>query len=187
MELSRDVTLATMKEIATEIFIAAKPSRVWKHLIGFSRYGDWNPFIIAIEGERAVGRRIVLTYRFMTADGRQADREVSARVVKLETENEIRWAHGGWLPGLMDVEEWVRIAPSKGGVKVHHRLRVSGLLAGTLGKDHETMHQLGFAAMNAALKDVVEAEAAAHAAQPVFSNDNTGALPSPPTDRRRAG
>lgn len=176
-----------MREIATEVFIAAKPSRVWKHIAGLSRYGEWNPFIIAIEGDRGIGQRITLTYRLVTADGRQADRQVSARIIKWEDETEIRWAHGSWLLGLMDVEEWIRVAPGKGGVKVHHRLRISGLLSGLMGKDYEAIHQTGFAAMNAALKDLIENDRAASAALRAVSNDNANSTPSAPDDRRRAG
>lgn len=176
-----------MSEIATSIFIAAKPDRIWKQLIGFNRFAEWNPFILSIDGQRGLGEKVLLKLRLATADGRMADRDISARIIKWEDEHEIRWGHGSWIPGWMDFEHWVRIAPCKGGANVHHCMRVSGLLAGLLRPDYFTMFESGFAAMNAALKDVVETQEAARPPAAVFANDNTGAPPRAPDDRRRAG
>ena len=176
-----------MQEIATSIFIAAKPDRIWRHLSAFHRYPAWNPFIVAMTGHRGVGEKIVATMRLVSADGtRAADREISARIVKVEDEHEIRWTHGSWLPGLMDFEHWVRIAPCKGGAKFHQHLRVEGLLTGMLKEDYFAMFRAGFEAMNAALKELVEAPATERSDPLPIANDNTGDAPIPPDKRRRA-
>jgi hypothetical protein len=129
-----------MKEIATSLFIAVKPDRVWRELAAFHHYPRWNPFILAFalaEGASlAVGEKVALVMHLAAADGqRHADQAVSARLTKVEPEHELRWEHGSWLPGLLDFEHWWRIAPGKGGLTFHHALRISGLMSGTLNDD----------------------------------------------------
>lgn len=176
-----------MNDVATVIFVAAKPDRIWKQIAGFSRYGEWNPFLISVEGQRALGERATLTFHLTTADGRSADRAIAARIIKWEDEHEIRWSHGGWIPGLMDVEHWIRIAPCKGGAKVHQGLSASGLLSRLFGSDYFVMFKAGFEAMNTALKAEVEHQETARAPVAAVANDNAGVTPRAPDDRRRAG
>jgi hypothetical protein len=40
-----------MLEIRTEIDIEASPPRVWRALTDFKTFPDWNPFVLAVEGE----------------------------------------------------------------------------------------------------------------------------------------
>lgn len=177
-----------MMDISTNIFIAAKPDRIWRHLAAFNRYAKWNPFIVALSGDRAVGERITLTLKLKTPDGRrEADHDIAAHIVKVEDEHEIRWEHGSWFPGLMDFEHWVRIAPCKGGAKFHQNMRVTGLLTRLLKDDYFAMYRAGFDAMNAALKDLVEGAAAVQGDPMPVANDNSGDLPSSPDQDRRAG
>lgn len=176
-----------MKDISTSIFIAAKPDRIWRHLTAFSRYAAWNPFIVAIAGERMVGERITATLKLKTPDGRgEADHEINATIVKIEDEHEIRWEHGSWFPGMIDCEHWMRIAPCKGGVKFHQNMRVTGLMTGLLQADYVAMYRLGFEAMNAALKALVEASESGHTGPLPVANDNDDDLPSSPNRDRRA-
>ena len=50
-----------MKEIRTEIEIAASRSRVWQVLADFSRYSEWNPFIREAKGEAKEGAKLEKT------------------------------------------------------------------------------------------------------------------------------
>jgi uncharacterized protein YndB with AHSA1/START domain len=84
IELTDKASLAAMPDVATSIFIAAKPNRVWKHVSAFARYEEWNPFIVSVEGQRAVGEKIAMTFRLAAADGRGADHSVAARIIKVE-------------------------------------------------------------------------------------------------------
>ena len=47
-----------MKELHSEIEIAASPERVWDILADFAAYPRWNPFIRHISGELEVGERL---------------------------------------------------------------------------------------------------------------------------------
>jgi uncharacterized protein YndB with AHSA1/START domain len=46
-----------LKELRTEIEIAASPQRVWKILTEFERYEEWNPFIRKAAGRAKEGRK----------------------------------------------------------------------------------------------------------------------------------
>ena len=47
-----------MKELHSEIEIAASAQRVWDILTDFSSYPQWNPFIRRISGEAKIGERL---------------------------------------------------------------------------------------------------------------------------------
>jgi uncharacterized protein YndB with AHSA1/START domain len=47
-----------MKELRTEIEIAAPPERVWAVLADFDSYPEWNPFIRRIRGQPAAGSKL---------------------------------------------------------------------------------------------------------------------------------
>jgi hypothetical protein len=158
-----------MKELSTVIEIDAKPDVVWRHIIGFRNYSDWNPFITAIDGHPLAYSKIHMTMRLKTQDGRnQANHTITARIVKFEDEHEIRFEHGAWFSWLLTVEHWLRITQRKGGVKVHQCMRVEGLLTTVMKDDYFNMFKDGFEAMNAALKkrvETLEAPTAARAAE----------------------
>src|SRR5260221_11305917 len=52
-----------MKEYTTSRHIAAAPARVWAVLVDAARYGDWNPEIVAIDGNIGPGQRITAHVR----------------------------------------------------------------------------------------------------------------------------
>ena len=39
-----------MREITTEVEIAASPTKVWEILTDLDRFSEWNPFILGAEG-----------------------------------------------------------------------------------------------------------------------------------------
>src|SRR5262245_61974379 len=58
-----DIPLRIMIEYATTSRIDAPPAAVWAILTDASRYAEWNPEIIAIEGTMALGQRIIARVR----------------------------------------------------------------------------------------------------------------------------
>ncbi|MBL8643362.1 MAG: SRPBCC domain-containing protein [Rhodospirillaceae bacterium] len=146
-----------MKELATFIEIDAKPDVVWRHVLAFRAYPEWNPFITAISGHPVLGEKISLTMKLKTEGGRnQANHTITPRIVKFEDEHEIRLEHGAWFSWLLTIEHWFRITQRKGGVKFHQCMRVEGLLTTVMKDDYFAMFREGFTGMNAALKRRVE-------------------------------
>jgi hypothetical protein len=51
------------EEMQAEQEIQASPGRVWDVLMGFESFGEWNPFIVSIEGSPSVGSRLRVRLR----------------------------------------------------------------------------------------------------------------------------
>ena len=143
-----------MREIKTETYIHASPEEVWKILMKFDEYSEWNPFIRRMEGDAEAGARM------------QVDIEPSGsrpitlhpRVLKSEPGRELRWLGHLWRPGLFDGEHVFCIEPlGTGRVRFVHREHFTGLLVPLLFPMVERTTRRGFEAMNGALKARVEA------------------------------
>jgi len=143
-----------MREIETEIVIAAPPARVWAVLTDFARYPEWNPFIPEAEGVAREGAR--LRVRITPPGGTaMAFRPVVQRV---EPERALRWLGRLLVPGLFDGEHQFRIEPlDEGLVRFVQAERFSGLLVPLLWRSLDTKTRAGFEAMNRALKARAEA------------------------------
>lgn len=169
-----------MKELSTFIEIDAKPDVVWRHLVAFRHYGEWNPFITSLTGHPIVGEKVTVTMKLKTQDGRnQANHIITPRIIKVEDEHEIRWEHGAWFLSLLSVEHWFRISQRKGGVKFHQCMRAEGLMTAVLKDDYFGMFREGFAAMNQALKVRVETLEPPKSLPITNANDNAGRQPMP--------
>lgn len=57
-------------KVDTEIQISAPADRIWKTLLDFSAYGDWNPFIKAVRGEVAPDARLEFDMAYSQGYGR---------------------------------------------------------------------------------------------------------------------
>lgn len=143
-----------MRELKTEIEIAAAPEQVWSILLNFLKYGQWNPFIRSIEGKARAGER--LTVRMQPPGGRAITFHPKVLVVKQD--RELRWRGNLFLPWLFDGEHYFRIEPL-GDDRIHfvHGERFSGVLV-PFAKKVLTEAKRGFVAMNEALKGLAEGD-----------------------------
>jgi hypothetical protein len=137
-----------MKELRTEIEIAAPPERVWTVLIDFDSYPDWNPFIRRITGQPAVGSR--LEVRLEPPEGRGMTFKPS--VLKAQAHQEFAWLGRLMVPGIFDGEHRFELHPRNGGTLFVQREVFKGIVDALLGGSLR-----GFDAMNAALKRRAEA------------------------------
>lgn len=144
------------RRIDTMIDIAAAPRTVWRILMDFAAYPEWNPMVRSIAGDKRRGAR--LTIRIQPP----GKREISFRP-RVQAVNEQRafvWlGHLLW-PGLFDGLHEFRLQPFAGGTRFYHRETFSGLLAPLLWPMLEAPTRAGFEAMNRALKARAEALAA---------------------------
>ncbi len=146
-----------MRELHTEIVIAAPAERVWRILTDFDAYPHWNPFIRRIGGAAVVGAQ--LDVRIEPPGG--AGMAFRPTVVGAEANRELRWLGRLGLPKLCDGEHSLTIESlAAGGVRFVQREVFTGLLVpllgGTLAKTSE-----GFEQMNRALKERAEVPAPA--------------------------
>lgn len=142
-----------MKELRSEIEIAAPAGRVWEVLTGFAEYPVWNPFIIRAEGILRVGERLEVV---MQQPG-GGEMTFSPTVLTVAEERELRWIGHLFVPGLFDGEHIFTIEPlGAGRVRFTQREIFTGLLVPLLSRTLDDSTRRGFDAMNRALKDRAE-------------------------------
>lgn len=140
-------------EVRTEIEIAAPPAAIWKVLLDFRRYPEWNPFIVRIAGEAKVGSALEMT---LSLPDSNREREVSPRLLRCDAEQELRWLDHLWMKGLFDGEHFFRLEPrSDGTTRVVHGEDFHGIFLRFMLKQ-VTEQTRGFVYMNQALKKRVE-------------------------------
>ena len=137
-----------MRELRTEIEVAAPPERLWQVLTDFDAYPDWNPFIRSIEGAAQVGSRLAV--RIEPPGAREMTFKPTVQAV--EPARELRWLGRLLMPGLFDGEHRLAIEPLDGErSRFVQSERFSGLLVGLFAKTLAATER-GFREMNAALK-----------------------------------
>jgi hypothetical protein len=139
-------------ELRTEIEISAPPSRVWAVLTDFRAYPDWNPFIVRISGNLAVGEKLSVVAAM------PGGREFAFRpkLLVLNAENELRWRGHFLIPGIFDGEHFFRIVDlGDNRTRFVHGEDFSGLFVRFAGGIF-TNTARGFVYMNQALKRRVE-------------------------------
>lgn len=142
-----------MKHIGSEIIIDAPISNVWKVMMDFKNYSDWDPFIRSIRGRQEVGAN--LQTEMHTQKGKIFKFEPV--VLKCAEYDEFRWRGKLGIKGIFDGEHYFafeEIGPSQ--TRFIHGEFFSGILVGIMGgmlKDTEK----SFILMNEALKLKCEA------------------------------
>ncbi len=135
-----------MKEIRTEIEIAASAARVWEILTDFEKYEQWNPFIHKIIGEAKEGAKIQIHLETPAGKNRKYDPVVT----KVEAGRELRWLGGGFfLNGehIFLIEE-----PRPGHVLFVQREVFAGMMTSFFGRAIHDDIAAGLKEMNASLK-----------------------------------
>jgi hypothetical protein len=135
------------RSIRSEILIDAPPDAIWAVLADFSSHQQWDPFLVAIAGDAAVGKR--LTVRF--ANGLT----FRPTVTELRTGRVLEWLGKLLFGGLFDGRHRFELFPEGRATRLVQSESFSGLLVPLLKKTLvETEGR--FAALNAALKQRVE-------------------------------
>lgn len=137
-----------VKELHTEIEIAASPERVWRELTNFASYGEWNPLVPAASGELQEGQPLRVTLkagkRVMT---------IKPRLVRVVPNRELAWRGSLPVPGMFTGEHTFEITSlGEGRVRFHHWEKFSGILVPLLSRMLDGDTRRGFEAMNQALK-----------------------------------
>ena len=113
------------RSIDTAIEIAASPQQVWDTLAEFSRYPEWNRFLLEVEGRLAVGAQI--RFRFELPRGFRMN--ATATVLKVAPSREWRWTGRLLWPWLFRAEHYFiigRLATDR--ITFRHGEIFSGLL-----------------------------------------------------------
>lgn len=144
-------TSITQRAIRTEIVINSSSLSVWKVLIDFEAYPQWNPFIRQVKGVASPGKRLKI--RILAGSHTMT---IKPTVLTVQPEKELRWLGHLFIHGIFDGEHRFSIKPlDENQVLVVQQEEFNGLLvpfSGSLLKETER----SFDAMNQALKMRVE-------------------------------
>lgn len=140
-----------MKEIRTEIEIAAPAERVWEILSDFSHYPAWNPLVPEAAGELRVGARLKLR----VVAGREM--HVTPEVLRHEPPRTLRWRGVMGHRVIFSGEHWFTIEPlSAQRVKFSQGEIYTGLLIPMFASTLEREARPAFEQMNRAIKERAE-------------------------------
>ena len=139
-----------MRELRTEIDIDARPEEVWKILMDFAKYPDWNPFIRSISGEARVDSKIKVR---LEPEGGMA-MSLEPTVVALDANKKFAWKGNLFMNGIFDGQhEFILAGTGDGKTKFVHREEFSGILVPLLWRFLEENTTRGFNDMNKALSE----------------------------------
>lgn len=145
-----------MREIVSSIEIGGPPEAVWKVLMDFDRFTDWNPFVREISGTPAEGETIEV-HLAMSESKAMTFRPI---VLRADEGREFRWVGHLLVPGVFDGEHIFELTDLGGRTRFVQREEFRGFLAPLMLRIVGENTERGFLAMNEALRDRVESQCA---------------------------
>jgi hypothetical protein len=144
-----------MKELKTSIEINSSPAKVWKILLDFDKYPQWNPFIKKLRGKPKVGEKMEAKIH----PPGQRDMKFKPILLKVDKNKELRWIGHLLFPGIFDGEHIFiieKIENSK--ILFRQEEKFSGILVPIFWKNLYQHTRIGFIEMNQALKERAETD-----------------------------
>ncbi|MDR3080260.1 MAG: SRPBCC domain-containing protein [Streptomyces sp.] len=145
-----------MRRISSEVQIDAGAEEVWSALTDFSRFREWNPFLVEASGRALVGQRLSLRFR-LPDNGREM--VFKPTVLVSEPGRLLRWRGRLGVPGVFDGLHSFVLTPRDGGTHVLQTEVFTGVLVPVTGPLIR-QSEVGFTRLTDALKTRVEARAA---------------------------
>lgn len=140
------------KKIETIAEVKAAPRFVWEALTDLPAYSEWNPFILHGSGTVERGERLRL--RMSLPGGPKMT--LKPRVTRTSDHADLEWLGHLMFRGLFDGRHRFELVPTEYGTRVVHSEEFTGLLVPFLGGVFDRKTELGFEAMNAAMKERAE-------------------------------
>ena len=142
-----------MRELRTEIDIAAPIDKVWGILTDFNNWKDWNPVINQATGEAARGSELSITMR--GKDGKDAQK-YKAIVTNIQEPNLFRWRATMMAEFFFTNDKVLELEEIDSGTRLVHIEAFSGILVPLFwGKMEKAVPQI-LESMNGALKLIAE-------------------------------
>ena len=143
-----------MHKVETEVTIAAPAADVWRVLMDWPSYPEWNPNVRRIEGDARVGARLKVRLRnrpFLPI-------RLQPTLVYLTPERYLAWRGAVLGPFILEGERYFELIPT-GPERCRMRIgeRFTGLLTPAFGALLARIVEPSFVAMNEALRVRVEA------------------------------
>ena len=142
-----------MKTIQTQININASINQVWKTLMNFEKYPEWNPFIQSISGNPKTGEKLTVSIH----PPEKSAMIFTPKVLVCTDKQEFRWKGKLGIKGIFDGEHYFILqAISNNKTELIHGENFTGLLSNPINKMLKDSTTKGFELMNQSLKQRVE-------------------------------
>lgn len=139
-----------MRNIETSQVVNAPATEVWKTLMNFNDYPNWNPFIKSLSGTARVGEQLTVE---LCLPGKKP-MFFKPTVLKAIPNQEFRWIGKLGVKGLFDGEHYFKLEKLDNKRTLFTQgENFSGLLSGLLFKMIGEETKQGFEAMNEALEN----------------------------------
>ncbi len=115
----------TMREIRTEIEIAAPPTKVWSILTDFNNWKDWNPIINQASGTASLGSELSMTMR--GEDGKGGPKYMPI-VINFEEPKFFRWRAKMMAGFLFTNDKVFELEETGSGTRLIHKELFSGMM-----------------------------------------------------------
>lgn len=135
-------------KITTEIIINASLDKVWLVLTNFKNYPNWNPFILSIEGEMKVGKKLEVIIK----SSKNKSMKFRPTVINMQLARELRWKGKFLSRGVLDGEHYFTLENiDSNTTKFIHGENFTGILVGLFRKQLMATRN-SFILMNKAIK-----------------------------------
>lgn len=115
----------TMREIRTEIEIAAPPTKVWSILTDFEDWKNWNPIINQASGAASLGSQLSMTMR--GEDGKDGPKYMPI-VTNFEEPKFFRWRAKMMAEFLLTNDKVFELEKTGSGTRLIHKELFSGMM-----------------------------------------------------------
>jgi len=143
-----------MQKLHTEIDVDASPQAVWKILMDFAAYPEWNPFVVSIAGRAELGAG--LEVRLQPEGGRAFN--IRPVATALEPNRYFEWLGSLGMKSLFSGRHQFAIETTSDGTRFIQSEEFTGVLVPLLHRSLKGGTRRGFEAMNLAIKKRAEEE-----------------------------
>ncbi|MDH5250899.1 MAG: SRPBCC domain-containing protein [Cyclobacteriaceae bacterium] len=142
-----------MREIRTEIEIAAPLTKVWSILTDFDHWKDWNPIVNQAGGAASAGSKLNITMR--GKDGKDANKYMPV-ITTFEKPKSFRWRAKMMAGFLFTNDKAFELEETAAGTRLIHTEAFSGMLVPLFWNKLEAGVSPMLKSMNNALKTLAE-------------------------------
>ena len=142
-----------MREIRTEIEIAAPPTKVWSILTDFDKWKEWNPIVNQASGVASLGSKLSVTMR--GEDGKDGPKYMPI-VTILQEPKSFRWRGKMMFEFLFTNDKVFELEETGSGTRLIHKELFSGMLVPLFWSKFDKHVPSMLKSMNDALKTKAE-------------------------------
>ena len=143
----------TMREIRTEIEIAAPPTKVWSILTDFDNWKNWNSIVNQVSGVASLGSELSVTMR--GDDGKDGPKYMPI-VTNFEEPKFFRWRGKMMAEFLFTNDKVFELEETSSGTRLIHKEFFSGMMVPMMWGQFDKGVPPMLNSMNAALKKLAE-------------------------------